>query len=75
MLQNGRNNGETAMKNYLAWKEKLKIIQEAYEVELNIKATARKYGILPEQICRWKKKYDQTFESNLLSDLRKQSAI
>ena len=63
------------MKNYLTWKEKLKIIQEAYEVELNIKATARKYGILPEQICRWKKKYDQTFESNLLSDLRKQSAI
>lgn len=63
------------MKNYLTWKEKLKIIQEAYEVELNIKATARKYGILPEQIRRWKKKYDQTFESNLLSDLRKQSAI
>ena len=63
------------MKNYLTWTEKLKIIQEAYQVELNIKATARKYGVRSEQIRRWKKKYDQTFESNLLTDLRKKSAM
>ena len=63
------------MKKYLTWKEKLKIIQEAYEVELNIKATARKYGIWPEQIRRWKKKYEQTFQSNLLTDSRKQSVM
>lgn len=63
------------MKNYLTWKDKLKIIQEAYEVEFNIKATAQKYGIRSEQIRRWKKKYEQTFESNLLTDSKKQSAM
>ena len=63
------------MKNYLTWREKAKIIQEAYAVELNIKATARKYGIRSEQIRRWKKKYEQTFESNLLTDSRKQHTI
>ena len=44
-------------------------------MELNIKATACKYGVCSEQIRRWRKKFNQTFNSELLSDVKKPSAM
>jgi transposase-like protein len=43
------------MKQYLQWKEKLNIINEAYSIKGNIMATARKCSISPAQIRRWMK--------------------
>ena len=44
------------MKKYLTWKEKKSIVNKAYELERNIKPTAKKYNVSPAQIHRWKLK-------------------
>jgi transposase-like protein len=43
-------------------KQKLAIIKEAYSKPCNIRATARKYGVEPTQIRRWKKRLSARVE-------------
>ena len=45
----------------------MRIQEEAYEKEVNIKPAGRKYGILSEQMCRWKRNSGERFNSTLLS--------
>ena len=44
------------MKHYYSWNEKIAILAEAYSVQGNIKATARKYHVDPSQIRKWLRK-------------------
>jgi transposase-like protein len=46
-------------KRYLEWAVKLKIVEEAYSTENNIKWTAKKWGVEPAQIRRWKKQKNE----------------
>jgi len=41
-------------KNYLTLWEKKDIVEEAYAAPRRVKATARKYGVQPKQIRRWR---------------------
>ncbi len=41
-------------KNYLTLWEKKDIVEEAYAAPQRVKATARKYGVQPKQIRRWR---------------------
>jgi transposase-like protein len=43
------------MKQYLQWKAKIAIVDEAYSQDNNVKPTARKYNVSPAQIRRWMK--------------------
>lgn len=38
-------------------REKRTVVKEAYASENNLKATARKYSILPEHIRRWSRQF------------------
>ena len=63
------------MKKHLSWWKKVRIIEEAYRVQFNIKPTARKYDVYLVQICRWKKRYDEKFNSYKMTDAEKQDAL
>ena len=43
------------MRARIAWKHKEKIMNEAYSTPRNIKRTARKHGVSPSQIRRWRR--------------------
>ena len=62
------------MKKYLSWRKTAQIVEEAYQVQFNIKPTAQKYDIYPEQIRRWKKRYEE-FNSNEMTYAEKQVAL
>jgi hypothetical protein len=46
------------MKLYLKWDAKKKIVDEAYSTGNTIRGTARKHGVEPTQIRRWKRAYE-----------------
>ncbi len=41
---------------HMDWKQKLQVLDEAYEKGFGIEPTARKYGLYPHQIRLWKKR-------------------
>ncbi len=41
---------------HLDWKQKLQVLDEAYEKGFGIKPTARKYGLYPHRSRLWKKR-------------------
>ena len=45
----------------------MRIVEEANRVQFNIKSTAQKYDVFPEQIRRWKNRYDEEFNSNKIT--------
>ena len=63
------------MKLYLTLKEKKVIVDEAYSQDKNIRPTALKYSVQPNQIRRWKKTLDSILRQEDLSDSRLQHIL
>lgn len=62
------------MKTFITWKEKRKIVEEAFASERNVKPTARKYGIQPSNIRRWKKTLD-TMSKEQIPEAKKRHVL
>ena len=56
------------MKTYIQLKEKLKIVNEAYRREKNIRLTAKKHNIHPCQIRAWEKQLDEIMNREGMSE-------
>ena len=68
-MKNVRNSQE--MKVYLAWKNKVAIVEEAYSQENNIKPTACKYNVRPLKICHWKKRMETLLGQSGMKEAKK----